>query len=162
MAGKVLILLGSKSDAEVMGEAARVLSEFGIPYSLTVTSAHRSPDRTRKLVRQAEEDGCSIVIAGAGSAAHLAGCAAAETLLPVIGVPLASSPFLGIDSLLSTVQMPAGIPVATMAVGLAGARNAGYLAAQILGLSDPALKERIREARRRMAAEVAASAEEIR
>jgi 5-(carboxyamino)imidazole ribonucleotide mutase len=152
MAGKVLILLGSKSDGEVMGEAARVLSEFGIPYSMT----------TRKIVRRAEEDGCSIIIAGAGSAAHLAGCAAADTLLPVIGVPLANSPFGGFDSLLSTVQMPAGIPVATMAVGIAGARNAGYLAAQILSLSDPALREQIRESRRRMAEEVADSAEEIR
>jgi phosphoribosylaminoimidazole carboxylase PurE protein len=162
MAGKVLILLGSKSDGEVMGEAARILSKFGIPYSMTVTSAHRSPERTRKIVQRAEEDGCSIIIAGAGSAAHLAGCAAADTLLPVIGVPLANSPFDGFDSLLSTVQMPAGIPVATMAVGIAGARNAGYLAAQILGLSDPALREQIRESRRRMAEEVADSAEEIR
>jgi len=162
MAGKVLILLGSKSDGEVMGETARVLSEFGIPYSMTVTSAHRSPDRTREIVRRAEEDGCSIIIAGAGSAAHLAGCAAADTILPVIGVPLANSPFGGFDSLLSTVQMPAGIPVATMAVGSAGARNAAYLAAQILGLSDPALRERVRESRLRMAKEVADSAEEIR
>jgi phosphoribosylaminoimidazole carboxylase PurE protein len=162
MAAKVLILLGSKSDAEVMEEAARVLSEFGVSYSMTVTSAHRSPDRTRKIVGRAEQDGCSVIIAGAGSAAHLAGCAAAETLLPVIGVPLSNSPFQGIDSLLSTVQMPAGIPVATMAVGAAGARNAGYLAVQILGLSDPVLRDRIRESRRRMAEEVAASAEEIR
>ncbi len=162
MSGKVLILLGSKSDAEVMGEAARVLSGFGIPHTVTVTSAHRSPDRTRKIVAQAERDGYSVIIAGAGSAAHLAGSVAAETLLPVIGVPLANAPFQGIDSLLSTVQMPAGIPVGTMAVGAAGARNAGYLAAQILGLSDSALRERIRESRRRMAEEVAASAEEIR
>ena len=162
MAGKVLILLGSKSDGEVMGEAARILSKFGISHSMTVTSAHRSPERTRKIVQRAEEDGCSIIIAGAGSAAHLAGCAAADTLLPVIGVPLANSPFDGFDSLLSTVQMPAGIPVATMAVGIAGARNAGYLAAQILGLSDPALREQIRESRRLMAEEVADSAEEIR
>ncbi len=162
MAGKVLVLMGSKSDGEVMGEAARVLSEFGIPHSMTVTSAHRSPDRTRKIVRRAEEDGFSIIIAGAGCAAHLAGCVAADTLLPVIGVPLANSPFRGFDALLSTVQMPAGIPVATMAVGSAGARNAGYLAAQILGLSDPALRERIQESRLRMAKEVADSAEEIR
>lgn len=162
MAAKVLILLGSKSDAEVMKEAARVLSELGIPYSMTVASAHRSPGRTRKIVSQAEQEGCSIIIAGAGAAAHLAGCVAGETLLPVIGVPLGGSPLLGFDSLLSTVQMPAGIPVATMAVGKAGAENAGHLAAQILALSDPALREKIREKRRGMAEEVAASAEEIR
>ncbi len=162
MAGKVLILLGSKSDAEVMGEAVRVLSGFGIPHSMTVTSAHRSPARTREIATGAEGKGYSIIIAGAGAAAHLAGVIAGETLLPVIGVPLAGSPLLGIDSLLSTAQMPGGIPVATMAVGKAGAQNAGHLAAQILALSDPALREKIREHRRKMAEEVAASAEEIR
>lgn len=162
MPGKVLILMGSKSDAEVMGEAARVLSGFGIPCTMTVTSAHRSPARTRKIVGQAEADGYSVIIAGAGSAAHLAGVAAAETVLPVIGVPLAGSPLAGFDSLLSTVQMPAGIPVATMSVGKAGAQNAGHLAAQILSLSDPGLREKIRERRGGMAEEVAASADEIR
>src|SRR3990172_12996032 len=125
MAGKVLILMGSKSDAEVMGEAARVLSDFGIPYSMTVASAHRSPERTRKIVSQARGDGISVIIAGAGAAAHLAGVVAAETALPVIGVPLANSPLAGFDSLLSTVQMPAGVPVATVAVGKAGARPGG-------------------------------------
>jgi phosphoribosylaminoimidazole carboxylase PurE protein len=162
MAGKVLILLGSKSDVEVMEEAVRVLSEFGIPHSVTVTSAHRSPARTREIATGAEEKGYSIIIAGAGAAAHLAGVIAGETLLPVIGVPLAGSPLLGIDSLLSTAQMPGGIPVATMAVGKAGAQNAGYLAAQILALSDPALRKKIREHRGKMAEEVAASAEKIR
>lgn len=162
MAGRVLILMGSKSDAETMGEAARVLSEFGVPYTMTVASAHRSPARTRKLARGAEKEGYSIVIAGAGAAAHLAGCVAAETLLPVIGVPLAGSPLLGFDSLLSTVQMPVGVPVATMAVGTAGARNAGYLALQILALSSPGLKARVREHRTRMAGAVAAAAEEVR
>ena len=162
MAGKVLILMGSKSDGEVMGEAARVLSGLGIPCTMTVTSAHRSPVRTRKIVGQAEGDGYSVIIAGAGYAAHLAGVVAAETLLPVIGVPLEGSPLAGLDSLLSTVQMPAGIPVATMSVGKAGARNAGHLAAQILSLSDPGLREKVRESRRRMAEEVAASADEIR
>ncbi len=162
MAGKVLILLGSKSDAEVMGEAVRVLSGFGIPHSMTVTSAHRSPARTREIATGAEGKGYSIIIAGAGAAAHLAGVIAGETLLPVIGVPLAGSPLLGIDSLLSTAQMPGGIPVATMAVGKAGAQNAGYLAAQILALSDPALRKKIREHRGKMAEEVAASAEKIR
>ena len=162
MAGKVLILMGSRSDEEVMAEAARVLSGFGVPCTLTVTSAHRSPARTRKIVGRAEEDGYSVIIAGAGYAAHLAGVVAAETLLPVIGVPLAGSPLAGLDSLLSTVQMPAGIPVATMSVGKAGARNAGHLAAQILSLSDPGLREKIRDSRNRMAEEVAASADEIR
>lgn len=162
MAGKVLILMGSKSDAEVMGEAARVLSDFGIPYSMTVASAHRSPDRTRKIVSQAEGEGISIIIAGAGAAAHLAGVVAAETRLPVIGVPLAGSPLSGFDALLAMVQMPGGVPVATMAIGKAGAKNAGHLAAQILALSSPDLREKIAAHRRRMAAEVAASAEEVR
>lgn len=162
MAGKVLIVIGSKSDAETMGEAAQVLAEFGIPCSMTVASAHRSPERARTIVRQAEAEGVSVIIAGAGAAAHLAGFAASETLLPVIGVPLAGSPLSGFDSLLATVQMPAGIPVATMAIGTPGARNAGHLAVQILALSDPRLRKKIREFRRRMAEEVAASAEEIR
>src|SRR3990170_7428666 len=155
MAGKVLILMGSKSDAEVMGEAARVLSDFGIPYSMTVASAHRSPERTRKIVSQAGGEGISIIIAGAGAAAHLAGVVAAETHLPVIGVPLAGSPLSGFDALLAMVQMPAGVPVATMAIGKAGARNAGHLAAQILALSSPDLREKIAAHRRRMAEEVA-------
>lgn len=162
MAGKVLILMGSKSDAEDMGEAAQVLAEYGIPYTLTVASAHRSPERTRKLARGAEKDGYSVVIAGAGAAAHLAGFVAAETVLPVIGVPLAGSPLLGFDSLLSTVQMPVGVPVATMAVGKAGARNAGYLALRILALSSPELRTRVREHRTRMSGEVASAAEEVR
>ncbi|MGZ8428625.1 MAG: 5-(carboxyamino)imidazole ribonucleotide mutase [Candidatus Deferrimicrobiaceae bacterium] len=162
MEGKVLILMGSKSDAEEMGEAARVLSEFGIPYTLTVASAHRSPGRTREIVSRAEKEGVSVIIAGAGAAAHLAGFVAAETVLPVIGVPLAGSPLSGFDSLLATAQMPAGVPVATMAIGKAGARNAGHLAAQILALSSPDLREKIGAHRRRMAEEVAASSEEVR
>lgn len=162
MAGKVLILMGSRSDAEVMGEAAQVLAEYGIPHTLTVASAHRSPDRTRKLARGAEKDGYSIVIAGAGAAAHLAGFVAAETALPVIGVPLPGSPLLGFDALLSTVQMPAGVPVATMGIGKAGARNAGYLALRILALASPELRTRVREHRIRMAGAVAAAAEEVR
>lgn len=162
MAGKVLILMGSRADREVMGEAARVLSEYGIPCTMTVASAHRSPVRTRQIVSQAEGEGYSVLIAGAGAAAHLAGVVAAETLLPVIGVPLASSPLSGFDSLLSTVQMPAGIPVATMAVGKAGAQNAAHLAAQILALADPGIKKKVGEHRRRMSEEVASSAEEVR
>jgi 5-(carboxyamino)imidazole ribonucleotide mutase len=129
---------------------------------MTVASAHRSPGRTQKLARDAEGEGYSVIIAGAGAAAHLAGVVAAETVLPVIGVPLASSPLSGLDSLLSTAQMPGGVPVATMAVGKAGAQNAAYLAAQILALSDPKLKKKLKDRRRRMAEAVAASAEEVR
>lgn len=162
MDGKVLILMGSKSDAEVMGEVSRTLSALGVPCTTTVASAHRSPGRTQKLAREAEEQGYSVIIAGAGAAAHLAGVVAAETVLPVIGVPLASSPLSGLDSLLSTAQMPGGVPVATMAVGKAGAQNAAYLAAQILALSDPKLKKRLRDRRRKMAEGVAESAKEVR
>ena len=162
MTGKVLILMGSKSDAEVMGEASRILAALGVPCTTTVASAHRSPVRTQKLAREAEGAGYSVIIAGAGAAAHLAGVVASETVLPVIGVPLASSPLSGLDSLLSTAQMPGGVPVATMAVGKAGAQNAAYLAAQILALSDPKLKKKLKDRRRRMAESVAAAAEEIR
>ncbi len=162
MAGKVLILMGSKTDAEVMGETARVLAELGIPSTTTVASAHRSPARTQKLARDAEKDGYSVIVAGAGAAAHLAGYVAAETLLPVVGVPLAGSPLFGFDSLLATVQMPGGVPVATMAVGKAGAHNAAVLAAQILALSDPALREKLKARRREMAESVAAAAAEVR
>src|SRR3989304_886282 len=151
MAGKVLILMGSKSDAEEMGEAARVLSEFGSPYPLTVASAPRPPGRTREIVSRAEKEGVSVIIAGAGAAAHLAGFVAAETGLPVIGGRLAGSPLFGFDSLLATAQMPAGVPVATMAIGKAGARNAGHLAAQILALSSPDLRGKIVGPRRRVA-----------
>ncbi len=162
MAGKVLILMGSKSDAEVMGAASRTLSELGISCTTTIASAHRSPGRTRKLAREAEGEGYSVIIAGAGAAAHLAGVVAAETVLPVIGVPLASSPLSGLDSLLSTAQMPGGVPVATMAVGGAGAQNAAYLAAQILALSDAKLRMKLRDRRRQMAKAVAAAAEEVK
>jgi 5-(carboxyamino)imidazole ribonucleotide mutase len=162
MAGKVLILMGSRSDADVMGEASRTLSELGIPCTTTIASAHRSPGRTQKLAREAEGEGFSVIIAGAGAAAHLAGVVASETVLPVIGVPLASSPLSGLDSLLSTAQMPGGVPVATMAVGRAGAQNAAYLAAQILALSDAKLRRKLKDRRRRMAEAVAAAAEEVK
>jgi len=151
MEGKVLILMGSASDAETMRAAAEVLSGYGIPCEMTVASAHRSPVRTRTLARRAEKDGFSVIIAGAGAAAHLAGCIAAETVLPVIGVPLSGSALGGFDALLSTVQMPAGVPVATMAVGKAGAQNAGHLAAQILSLSSPKILAKIRAGRKAMA-----------
>lgn len=151
MPAKVLILMGSASDAETMREASKVLDGYGIPNVTTVASAHRSPDRTHALARNAEKEGYSVIIAGAGAAAHLAGCVAAETVLPVIGVPLAGSPLSGFDALLSTVQMPAGVPVATVAVGKAGAQNAGHLAAQILSLSSPELREKVRARRKAMA-----------
>lgn len=162
MRGKVLIVMGSKSDAAVMSEAARTLAELGIPNTVTVASAHRSPARTQRLAREAEEQGYAVIIAGAGAAAHLAGCVAAETVLPVIGVPLPSSPLTGLDALLSTVQMPGGVPVATMAVGKAGAQNAAFLAAQILALSAPGLRKKLKDRRREMAEAVEASAEELR
>lgn len=162
MGAKVLILMGSKSDAEVMAEASRVLDALGVSFTTTVSSAHRSPGRTQELVREAEKKGYSVIIAGAGMAAHLAGVVAAETVLPVIGVPLASSPLSGLDSLLSTAQMPGGIPVATMAIGKAGAQNAGYLAAQILALSDAKLRKKLKERRREMAEAVAETAKEVR
>ena len=161
MAGKVLILMGSSSDAETMRAAAEVLSGYGIPCEMTVASAHRSPGRTQTLARNAEKEGFSVIIAGAGSAAHLAGCVAAETVLPVIGVPLAGSPLGGFDALLSTVQMPAGVPVATVSVGKAGAQNAAHLAAQILSVASPKLRAKIRAVRKAMAGAVEEAAKRL-
>jgi phosphoribosylaminoimidazole carboxylase PurE protein len=161
MGGKVLILMGSASDAETMKEAGKVLDSYGIPWEMTVASAHRSPARAHALASGAEAAGFSVVVAGAGMAAHLAGVVAAATVLPVIGVPLPGSPLQGLDALLSTVQMPAGIPVATVAVGKAGAQNAGHLAAQLLAVADPALREAVREARARMAASVEEAAKTL-
>jgi len=135
----VSIVMGSDSDLEVMREAAKALDDFGIAYEMDISSAHRSPARTSEFARQAASRGIKVIIAGAGGAAHLAGVIAAETTLPVIGVPMPSSSLQGLDALLATVQMPAGIPVATLAIGKAGATNAGILAAQILALSDPAV-----------------------
>jgi len=139
----VSIVMGSDSDLEVMREAAKALDEFGIAYEMDITSAHRSPARTSEFARQAAGRGIKVIIAGAGGAAHLAGVIAAETTLPVIGVPMPSSSLQGLDALLATVQMPAGIPVATLAIGKAGATNAGILAAQILALSDPAIAKKM-------------------
>ena len=135
--------MGSDSDLEVMREAAKALDEFGIAYEMDITSAHRSPARTSEFARQAAGRGIKVIIAGAGGAAHLAGVIAAETTLPVIGVPMPSSSLQGLDALLATVQMPAGIPVATLAIGKAGATNAGILAVQILALSDTALAKKM-------------------
>ena len=139
----VTIIMGSDSDREILLEACNVLKQFRIGFHITVSSAHRSPDRTRKLIKDSEGAGTRIFIIGAGRAAHLAGVVAAETCLPVIGVPIESGSFKGFDALLSTVQMPAGIPVATMATGNAGARNAALLAVQILALNNDDLREKI-------------------
>jgi len=139
----VSIVMGSDSDLEIMREAGKVLDEFGINYEIDVTSAHRSPDRTADYARKAAGRGIRVIIAGAGGAAHLAGVIAAHTTLPIIGVPIPSTSLQGMDSLLATVQMPAGIPVATVAIGKPGATNAGILAAQVLALSDPAVAKRL-------------------
>jgi 5-(carboxyamino)imidazole ribonucleotide mutase len=135
--------MGSDSDLEIMTEAGKALDEFGIAYEIDVTSAHRSPDRTGDYARKAAGRGIRVIIAGAGGAAHLAGVIAAHTTLPVIGVPIPSTSLQGMDSLLATVQMPAGIPVATVAIGKPGAANAGILAAQILGLSDTSIAQKL-------------------
>ena len=137
----VSIVMGSDSDLEIMREAAKALDEFGISYEIDVTSAHRSPDRTADFARNAAKNGIRVIIAGAGGAAHLAGVIAAHTTLPVIGVPIPSTALQGMDSLLATVQMPAGIPVATFAIGQAGAVNAALCAAAILALEDKAVAD---------------------
>jgi len=152
------IIMGSDSDLPVMQEAFEVLTNFGIPAEITVASAHRSPQRVSEYARSARRRGLKVLIAGAGGAAHLAGVLAAETSLPVIGVPIGSSPLTGWDALLSTVQMPAGVPVATMAVGKAGARNAAILAAQILAVADGRLQERLEHYKEELAEKVAEKA----
>ena len=151
---KVGIVMGSDSDLPVMQAAAAVMEQFEIPYEMTVASAHRSPQRATAFAAGARERGLSVIIAGAGHAAHLAGVLAAHTSLPVIGVPIDSSCLQGLDALLSTVQMPPGIPVATMALGKPGARNAGILAAQILAVSDPGLAGRLEAFKEEMAEQV--------
>ncbi len=143
----VAILMGSDSDLPVLQAAADTLKSLGITYEMKVHSAHRTPDETHAYIKDADRRGCAVFIAAAGMAAHLAGTVAALTLKPVIGVPLAGGILDGLDSLLSTVQMPGGIPVATVAVGKAGAKNAAYLAAQILALQDPALAQKVRAER---------------
>ena len=145
---KVAILLGSKSDEQVMQGCADYLTKFGIQHDLKISSAHRQPDETAAFVKQAEQNGYSIIIAAAGMAAHLAGVTASHTTLPVIGVPLEGSALNGVDALYSTVQMPAGIPVATVAIGSAGAKNAAVLAAEILALQDSAIKQKLVEFRK--------------
>ncbi len=156
------ILMGSDSDLSVMEEAARALEEFSIPFEMTVSSAHRTPARTARYARSARKRGIKIIIAGAGSAAHLAGFLAAETTLPIIGVPIGASALKGLDALLSTVQMPGGVPVASMAIGKAGAKNAGIFAAQILSVSNPGLRVRLKNHRKKQARKVAEKARKIK
>lgn len=154
---RVAILMGSANDLEIMAEAARELDRFGVKYLVEVTSAHRSPQRTVEFVEQAERDGVQLFIVGAGMAAHLGGVVAAHTTRPVLGVPLPGGAIGGIDSLLSTVQMPRGVPVATLAVGGSGAANAGMLACQILALADRDLAAKLVRRKEEMAREVADS-----
>ena len=141
----VSIVMGSDSDLEIMREAGKALDEFGIAWEIDVTSAHRSPDRSADYAKKAADRGIKVIIAGAGGAAHLAGVIAAHTILPVIGVPIPSTSLNGMDSLLSTVQMPPGIPVATVSIGKWGATNAGILAAQIIGLSNTTVAGKLKE-----------------
>lgn len=151
----VTILMGSESDLTIMQAAADVLKQLQIKYEIKITSAHRTPAVTQEIIHDAEMRGCQLFIAGAGLAAHLAGATAAHTTKPVIGVPIDSGPLNGLDALLSTVQMPSGIPVATVAIGKTGAKNAAYLAAQILSLGDTELADRVKVER-------AANAEKVK
>lgn len=152
----VAVLMGSDSDLPVLQSTFDVLKSLGVPFEAKITSAHRTPKATHEYVTDADTRGCAIFICAAGLAAHLAGAVSAATLKPVIGIPLDAGPLQGMDALLSTVQMPGGIPVATVAVGKAGAKNAAYLAAQILALSDPELAQRIRTERENNAQDVIA------
>jgi len=157
----VAVLMGSDSDLPVMQATLDVLTKLEIPHHVKITSAHRTPAATHAFVKDAEERGCVVFIAAAGLAAHLAGTVAGLTLKPVIGIPLDAGPLQGIDSLLSTVQMPGGIPVATVAIGKAGATNAAYLAAQIIAVCDPGLAKRLRAEREENARSVQAKDAEL-
>jgi len=150
----VQVFLGSASDREMAEHTRARLDELGIPHQVTISSAHRSPERTSRLAASAERRGVKVIIAMAGGAAHLAGVIAAHTVLPVIAVPLASTSLAGFDALLSSVQMPPGVPVATVAVGRFGAENAAILAAQILAISDPALRQKLHELKAELARKV--------
>ncbi|WP_456432850.1 5-(carboxyamino)imidazole ribonucleotide mutase [Nitratifractor sp.] len=157
----VSIIIGSKSDYDVMKECAETLKKFGVPYELIISSAHRSPERTKNYIAEAEAKGAQCFIAAAGMAAHLAGAVAASTTKPVIGVPMASGELRGEDALLSTVMMPAGMPVGTVAIGKAGAVNAAYMAIQILALSDDELRVKLQEDRVSKAKKVELDSKEI-
>ena len=145
---KVAVIMGSDSDLPTMDEAVKVLAEYGVGCEIKILSAHRSPDDTAKFAKNAREKGFSVIIAGAGGAAHLAGVVASHTTLPVIGVPMETKELKGIDSLLSTLQMPSGVPVATVAIGKTGAKNAGILALQILGVTDKAMAKKLKNLKR--------------
>lgn len=159
--GRVGIVMGSDSDLAIMREAAKVLEQFGVEHEMTVASAHRSPERAARYAATAAERGLDVIIAGAGGAAHLAGVMAAGTTIPVIAVPLASSPLAGFDALLSSVQMPPGVPVAVMSIGPWGARNAGLFAVQIIARRIPALRAALARHKRKMAADVEKKAKAI-
>jgi 5-(carboxyamino)imidazole ribonucleotide mutase len=158
---QVGIFMGSISDEDKMRPCCDVLDKLGVSYKFTVTSAHRTPRRTEELMAELERSGCQVFICGAGMAAHLAGAVAARSIRPVIGVPLAASPLGGMDALLATVQMPPGYPVATVALDKAGAKNAAWLAAQILGLADESIALKVAEARAKMQEDVEAAAADL-
>jgi phosphoribosylaminoimidazole carboxylase PurE protein len=158
----VLILMGSDSDAPIMAAAGEALTELGLTWEMTVASAHRSPDRVRRLVEEAPARGVQVFVVGAGAAAHLAGVVAAHTARPVIGVPIDSSALKGLDALLSTVQMPPGVPVATVAIGKPGATNAGVLAAQMIALARPDVAARLADYKKNLADKVEAAAERLK
>ncbi len=157
----VAILMGSDSDLPVMKSTLDTLTAFGVPYEVRISSAHRTPAATAEYVADADRRGCAVFIAAAGLAAHLAGSVAAHTIRPVIGVPMEGGPLNGFDALLSTVQMPGGIPVASVAIGKAGAKNAAYLAAQILALQDSGLAQRLKDDRTRTAEQIAIQNEKL-
>jgi len=157
----VSIVIGSKSDFEVMNECANTLKKFGVPFEMIISSAHRSPERTKTYIKEAEAKGAQVFIAAAGMAAHLAGALAASTIRPIIGVPMASGELRGEDALLSTVMMPAGMPVGTVAIGKAGAINSAYLAIQIMALDDDELKVKLQEDRISKAKKVELDSSEV-
>src|SRR4030043_489577 len=162
MKPQVLIVMGSDSDMPVMEDTGKILKKLGISYEMVIASAHRTPERAIHLASEAEEKGVEVIIAGAGMAAHLAGGIAAHTIIPVIGVPIDSPPLNGLDSLLSTVQMPPGVPVATMAIGRAGAKNAAILSAQIIGRKVPEIALRLKDYKKKMAKEIEKKAKTLK
>ena len=161
MSSKVGIAMGSRSDLETVRETCKVLDRFEISYDVQICSAHRSPHQAHEYAQQAETNGYGVIIAAAGGAAHLAGVIASLTPLPVIGIPVQTSALGGLDSLYATVQMPAGVPVATVGIGSSGARNAGVLAAQILSLEDPRLRDKIKSFKHKMARQVKDANDEL-
>ena len=155
------IVMGSDSDLPVMQETAKILDDFNIRYDITISSAHRSPELTTTYAKNAAKKGFEVIIAGAGGAAHLAGVIASKTSLPVIGIPIDSSSLKGLDSLLSTVQMPSGVPVATMAIGKTGAKNGAILAVQILSLKYPEIRKKLTRYKKRLASETSKKAHRL-